>query len=156
MGKNTGRNVKEGRVSSPTSLLTSPEVTEEARKRQRDAASAQYLEQWKKGAVALRERFLYLLDDFAPERGKYQYLESRTGIAASKWQNLYLEKQFPTLEMLLAICSYRRPYSHWLLAGVPPTFDDLSEDTPARKSPPLERWESYQQHRRWVRDRKRK
>ncbi|MCI1042245.1 hypothetical protein [Caballeronia zhejiangensis] len=67
----------------------------------------------------LRDRLLFAADFIAPARGKYSWLEKRTGIAASKWQNLYLEKQLPTVEMLLAVVHLEPHYAKWILTGLP-------------------------------------
>lgn len=67
----------------------------------------------------LRDRLLFAADLVAPARGKYSWLEKRTGVAASKWQNLYLEKQLPTVEMLLAVVHLGPSYGKWILTGLP-------------------------------------
>lgn len=98
----------------------------------------------------LRDRLLYILDDLAPSRGKYAYLERRTGIPSSRWQNLYLEKQLPTLDMLLAIMEYRRDYMHWILTGL-----DIAQDETPRTPKPQE-WATFLEHREWLRKAKEK
>lgn len=103
----------------------------------------------KKGAE-LRERLIFLLDDLAPSRGKYAYLENRTGISAASWQNLYLEKQMPTLDMILAVFEYRYPYLNWLITGQAPGTEQMP------MAPSSEEWEKFQTHRAWVRTSKKK
>lgn len=99
-------------------------------------------------ADALRERLIFLLADLAPNRGKYAYLESRTGISAASWQNLCLEKQMPTLDMILAVSEYRYPYLSWLITGQDPT--DASAQQMSR-APSDEKWEAFRSHRTWLR-----
>jgi hypothetical protein len=72
-----------------------------------------------KRVLELRDRLLFVADLIAPERGKYAWLEKRTGVSASKWQNLYLEKQLPTVEMLLAVVHLDPSYGKWILTGLP-------------------------------------
>lgn len=104
-------------------------------------------------STALRDRLIFLLDDLAPNRGKYAYLESRTGISAASWQNLYLEKQMPTLDMILAVSEYRYPYLSWLITGQDPT--DASAQQMSR-APTDEKWEAFRSHRAWLRTSKKK
>jgi hypothetical protein len=110
--------------------------------------------EWRKGeGAALRDRLIFLLDDLAPSRGKYAYLESRTGISAASWQNLYLEKQMPTLDMILAMSEYRHPYLSWLITGQDP---NAGAGQQVFTAPSHEEWETYQNHRAWLRASKKK
>lgn len=104
-------------------------------------------------AQKLRDRLIFLLDDLAPAKGKYAYLESRTGISAARWQNLYLEKQQPTIEMILAISEYRRPYLAWLITGQNPESEELKL---MQQAPTDEEWNSFSEHRAWLRKSKAK
>ena len=106
-----------------------------------------------KEILELRDRLIFLLDDLAPTTGKYTYLESRTGISAARWQNLYLEKQQPTIEMILAISEYRPEYLTWLLTGRAPSKEKLIG---APEEPTDEEWHSFSQHRAWLRKSKAK
>lgn len=120
-------------------------------KEERDRSRSAWRE---KKSKQLRDRLLFVLDDLAPARGKYSYLESRTGIPAARWQNLYLEKQYPTLDMIWAISEYRRYYLSWLMTGANPEFGAGS--SLGQMSPPSEQWEKFQEHRDWVRTAKKK
>lgn len=115
--------------------------------------NAQRAEHRKKQGAELRDRLIFLLDDLSPSRGKYAYLESRTGIPAASWQNLYLEKQMPTLEMILAMSEYRHPYLSWLITG-----QDSQGDTAELmwQVPSCDEWETFQNHRAWLRSSKKK
>jgi len=98
----------------------------------------------------LRERFLYILEVWAPDKHRYQWLEQRTGIAAARWQNVTLGKQFPTLEMLIAVSNYMPNYSFWLMLGRDPL--PLIGST----CPTASEWETYQSHRAWLKQRKKR
>lgn len=74
-------------------------------------------DQWEAKVAELRERLVFLAEDLAPSRGKYDYLEKRTGISAARWKNLFLRKLAPNADMILAIISHRQPFSEWLLTG---------------------------------------
>ena len=110
--------------------------------------NAQRAEHRKQQSAELRDRLIFLLDDLAPSRGKYSYLESRTGIPAASWQNLYLEKQMPTLEMILAMSEYRHPYLSWLITGQNPQGDTAQL---MWLVPSSDEWEKFQSHREWLR-----
>jgi len=66
----------------------------------------------------LRHRLLFVADGIAPNRGKYGWLEKRTGVSASKWQHLYLGRQIPTVELLLAIVQLEPGYAKWIVTGL--------------------------------------
>src|ERR1700744_6554656 len=87
------------------------------------ASAASIVPDWAIGAQQLRERLVYLCTDLAPTRGSYAYLEEQTGIGASKWKNLFLRRQMPTIEMLLAISYFRPHHAEWLLNGVAAKWD---------------------------------
>lgn len=103
-----------------------------------------YTQTWSKRAEELRDRLVYLAADLAPSRARYEYLESRTAIGATKWKNVFLNRQMPTNEMLLAICHYRSQYAHWLMTG-----DTGSSDV--GRSPTSEMWEKFETDREWER-----
>lgn len=66
----------------------------------------------------LRIRFLYLTESVAADKHRYEWLELHTSIPAARWQNVLLEKQLPTLEMIVAACHYlNNGYAHWLIHG---------------------------------------
>lgn len=67
--------------------------------------------------VELRNRFLFVIELWAADRYRYEWLENRTGIPAVRWQNVLLEKQFPTLEMLIVACKNQPQYTYWLMQG---------------------------------------
>ncbi|WP_157965018.1 MULTISPECIES: hypothetical protein [Alcaligenaceae] len=72
---------------------------------------------------ALRDRVIFLAMDVASvRRGVYKHLEELTGIPATRWRNVMLKRQMPTLAMLMALMDYRRPYAEWLLTGDDPTL----------------------------------
>ncbi len=81
---------------------------------------------FEQAALELRERLIFLCLELAPSRGTYDWLEERTGIAATKWKNLLLRRQMPTIEMILAVCFYRKGFEKWLLNGhINPGFPDF-------------------------------
>lgn len=99
----------------------------------------------------LRDRFIYLAMDLAPARGMYAYLEERTSIPASRWKNVILKKQMPTLAMLISIIEYRPSYAHWLLLGVKANTDlqPLLDEAPTEKA-----WEEFLSRQKWTEDKR--
>lgn len=94
----------------------------------------------------LRERLVFLAMDLAPNgRGAYRYLEERTGIPATRWKNVMLKRQMPTLAMLIALMAYRRPYAEWLLTG-----DGLGKDG----APSSDLWQKFLKYREWMQENK--
>lgn len=65
----------------------------------------------------LRERFIFLANDFASADAKFDYLERRTGIAAARWQDVFQRKALPDVGMLVALTLYRRDKIEWLMTG---------------------------------------
>lgn len=108
--------------------------------------SAAYQEQWATEAEALRERLVFICTDLAPSRGVYEYLEKRTSIAASKWKNVFLRRQMPTIEMLIAMCSYRSEFALWLMTGSLKSHNPLA---PEPEEPSPEHWANFTAHRSW-------
>lgn len=105
-----------------------------------------YAERWAAEADALRERLIFMCENLAPSRGRYAYLESRTAISASRWKNVFLGRQMPTIEMLVAMCHYRRDYALWLMTGLSPADDVVNGD----RAPAAEEWSRFVAHRAWV------
>ena len=102
----------------------------------------------------LRERFLYLIEMWSADTYRYEWLESHTGISAARWQNVLLEKQFPTPEMMVAICDAQPGYSYWFLRGT-----SLAADDPLFKtkmcSPSEESFSAFKAHREWIKEKRR-
>lgn len=133
------------KVRADAELEETKSVNEE-RKKYRDEQCAE-----------LRDRLLFVLDDFAPSRGKYHYLELRTGIPATRWQNLYLEKQLPTLDMLLAMNECRPYYLHWILTGHNlGNAREIEIISFQHRAPKEEKWITFLEHRSWLRSAKEK
>jgi hypothetical protein len=111
-------------------------------------------EKWKAAAEMLRERLIYMAQYWAPSRKTYEYLEKRTGIDASKWKNLFLNRQMPTTEMILSICQHQPGQINWLITG---TGSPLSPKMSlmASKEPDKDAWELFASHRKWVKEKKR-
>jgi hypothetical protein len=65
----------------------------------------------------LRERVIWVVNEFVGAWRKYQYLEKRTGISARKWQNMCNRVQQPSLEMIAALAEYRPYFVTWMLTG---------------------------------------
>lgn len=94
----------------------------------------------------LRNRFVYLAMDLAPQgRGAYKYLEERTGIPSARWKNVMLNRQMPTLAMLISLMDYRREYAEWLLTG---------DDSGKGRFPSPEIWEKFLKYREWMQENK--
>lgn len=91
--------------------------------------------------IEVRERFLFAIDLWAPDTYRYKWLEEATGIPGGRWQHVTLEKQMPTLEMLIAIGKYTH-YLHWIVTG--------ADSAAAEQQPPKEIFEQFQSHRQWI------
>ena len=65
----------------------------------------------------LRERLIFLASEFASSDRKFSYLESRTGISATRWEALFMKDAEPSLDMIMAIARHRRNYVEWLITG---------------------------------------
>jgi hypothetical protein len=115
-----------------------------------DEIWAMYAENWAAEADALRERLIFLCESLAPTRGRYEYLESRTAISSSKWKNVFLGRQMPTIEMLVAMCHYRRDHALWLMTGTATNTGPLGAD----HAPSQAEWDRFTAHRAWVKERK--
>lgn len=99
----------------------------------------------------LRDRFIYLALDLAPGgRGTYKYLEERTAIPATRWKNVILKKQMPTLSMLIGLMQYRASYATWLLTGR--EVDEGDDFFPA--APSKKRWVEFLKHQQWTQEQK--
>lgn len=90
--------------------------------------------------AALRERLIFLVESIAPNRSRYEYLESKTGVSAARWQNLFLRRVYPQTEMILAVTQLRPQYIEWLIAGEL----DLGSGASSQQSAPSEGdWQEY-------------
>ncbi|MFZ6755381.1 hypothetical protein ACO0KY_18635 [Undibacterium sp. Dicai25W] len=105
---------------------------------------------WKDETELLRDRFIFLAEYFASTKGKYAYLESRTGIPAARWQNVFLYKQMPSIEMLLSLIHYRRENIEWLLTGNVKKGLAMME----QKTPNEEAWNLFLEHKRYLNSKK--
>lgn len=111
--------------------------------------NARMRQELKEKADALRDRLLFLLEfEWAPEKYKYRYLESRTGIPEASWQNFFLGRQQATLEMLIAVCHHMPHRASWLMTGI------LGRDSLGNEDPKKENFEKYLTHREWIRGQK--
>lgn len=72
----------------------------------------------------LRVRFLFLVNSVAAVKYRYEWLEKHTSIPAMRWKNVLLEKQLPTIEMLLAINNLHGRSAEWLICGSIPDTND--------------------------------
>ena len=94
---------------------------------------------------ALRERFRYMIEIWAADRHRYEWLEKRTGIPAARWQNVLLDKQYPSIEMLMIICNNFPNYSFWLM-----TSRKSLPSYAVPTKPAFEHWEEFKTHRQWI------
>lgn len=65
----------------------------------------------------LRERVIWVVNDFAATAGKYAYLEERTGITARKWKNMCNRVIQPSPEMMMELAKVRPYLATWMLTG---------------------------------------
>lgn len=106
--KKTLRHEKPGPVAT-SSRMESPDTSG-------DETASRYDGLWQQHVLNLRERLLFVLDRWMSGRGRYKYYESVTGIPASRWQNLCLEKQLPTVDMVMAVAMFHPVLAEWLIA----------------------------------------
>lgn len=82
---------------------------------------------------------IFLLQDVSPPRGRYTYLEGETGLTAARWQNLFLRRLYPSMDMVYAAMHLVGPrYKKWLISG-----DDLT--LKREEKPDDERWVKFNQ-----------
>lgn len=107
-------------------------------------------------AEKLRERFLFIIEMWAADRYRYEWLENRTGIPAARWQNVLLEKQFPTLEMLIIVCKHQPNYTYWLMHGAHKHKLSENENHPWLKSecPSEEIFNKFKADREWIKQKR--
>jgi hypothetical protein len=96
---------------------------------------------WEGAVEDMRERMIFLLQDVSPNRGRYAYLEEKTAISAARWQNLFLRRLYPSMDMVYAAISLKRAYREWLIDG------PLSLE-PSEKQPEHDRWVQFVEFRR--------
>lgn len=97
----------------------------------------------------MRIRFLYLTESVSAEKYRYEWLELHTGVSSARWQNVLLEKQLPTVEMLMAICNLCNGYAHWLMHGSIPGRDDPLYHLNLR-APSEEAFNFFKDRREWI------
>lgn len=69
-------------------------------------------------SAEVRERLLfYLYSHIIRESQKYKYLETRYGISARRWQNVFQRVQMPGIDMLSQIILDNPQIATWLLTG---------------------------------------
>lgn len=104
----------------------------------------------------LRERFLFAIEMWAADKYRYEWLENRTGIPAARWQNVLLEKQFPTLEMLIAVCKHRPDYTYWLMHGTQEKWirEDAKNPSYKLEGPAEEILNKFKTDREWIKERR--
>jgi len=103
----------------------------------------------------LRERFLFIIETWAADRYRYEWLENRTGIPAARWQNVLLEKQFPTLEMLIVLCKYCPNYTYWLMHGDAYKFDENKKYPQIKQEYPSEEiLTKFRADREWIKQKR--
>jgi hypothetical protein len=95
---------------------------------------------WEVAVEELRERMIFLLQDVSPNRGRYAYLEEITGISAARWQNLFLRRLYPSMDMVYAAMHLKHMHRDWLVHGWDHT---LSASESALKQPEEDRWKKF-------------
>jgi hypothetical protein len=96
------------------------------------------------GAESIRERLVYLCALIAPRVGRYEWLAGRTDINSTKWKNVFLRRQMPTLEMLIAIGKMHFSYCEWLLTGY------VQDDAGVQRCPDEDEWIRFEKYRQWI------
>lgn len=67
--------------------------------------------------LRLRERLILLATELTSTDRQFAYLEFRTGIAAARWEALFLRDAEPGVDMIMAIARHRRNKVEWLITG---------------------------------------
>lgn len=96
------------------------------------------------------ERFLLLIELWAADKYRYEWLEKHTGIPIVRWQNVLLDKQFPTLEMVLVVCEALPDYTYWLTHGGKQKPKSISD-----KYPDQEFTNKFIADREWIKEKRR-
>ena len=92
----------------------------------------------------LRERVIFLAEELAPSRGKYDYLEKATGISAARWQNLFLRRLMPSADMILAVLTApNHKYITWLITGYKDEGYAKIHQAYQQESPDQTRWQKF-------------
>lgn len=100
-----------------------------------------------------RQRFLFIIEAAAADKYRYEWLENHSGISASRWQHVFLEKQLPTIDMILLALSLRPTYTNWLMHGTA----IIHEDCPIpyiQSAPSEELFKTFIEHREWIKQRR--
>lgn len=120
-----------------------------------DAATLHFKDILARDLEELRERFLFVIELWAADKYRYAWLEKRTGIPAARWQNVLLEKQLPTLEMLIVICDALPQYVFWLMQGTR-NFKGMENGLLKLDAPSQESFDEFKAHRKWIKQKRKK
>lgn len=88
----------------------------------------------------LQNRLIFLLQDVSPHRGRYAYLQKVTGLSANRWQNLFLKRLPPSMDMVFAALHLKPQYAEWVMFG-------SVENEEIQRAPEPERWEKFKELR---------
>lgn len=70
-------------------------------------------------ADSVRDRLLHILWFEVPEKGRYGWLETHTGIARTTWQNFFTRSNAtPSGDMIQAVARLYPRYAFWLASGL--------------------------------------
>lgn len=94
---------------------------------------------WHEQVIETRERLIFIATSISPARGRYRALEASTGIPAARWQNLFLRRAAPSIDMVMAIVEIQRPYREWILTGT-------AGDVPGQAEPNRDDWNAYRRY----------
>ena len=65
----------------------------------------------------VRERLIFVINNFYVYSGRYAFLEDRYGISARKWKNVCNRVQLPGINMLTSILNDFPHFAMWLMLG---------------------------------------
>jgi len=99
----------------------------------------------------LRVRFLFLVDHIAAVRYRYEWLEKHTSIPAMRWKNVLLEKQLPTIEMLLAIINLHGSSAEWLMCG---SIPEPNNPFSSLNAPSEAQFNDFKAQRDWINEKR--
>ncbi|WP_367848745.1 hypothetical protein [Rhodoferax sp. WC2427] len=81
-------------------------------------------------ATDFRERFIWVIRNFAGRPTRYKVLEERFGISARKWQNVCNHVQQPSIEMVAAMATVYPFFLSWMVTGSGRTLIQLDPSDP--------------------------
>lgn len=109
--------------------------------------------------IDVRERLIFLIYIQSPRGSRYEYLETRYGISARRWQNVCNRAQLPGIDMLSSILKDHPGYCTWLMLGKvissvgqvhPCTEIQIDQTAEGLIDPTIKGWEDKLEKATWL------